>query len=49
MEVEVSWSVGVAVGSGCSHASSATASVRLNTKVPSKDAILDCLDTEMRI
>ena len=40
---------GVGVGSGCSHASSATASTRLNTKMPSKGAVLSCTDAEMKI
>ena len=39
---------GVGVGSDCSHASSATANTRLNTKMPSKDAVLDCADAEMK-
>ena len=45
------WDVGagVGVGSDCSHASSATASTRLNTKIPSKDAVLDCTDIEMKL
>ena len=40
---------GVGVGSDCSHASSATASTRLNTKIPSKDVVLGCTDAEMKV
>ena len=47
--VEVGCTVVVGVGSGCSHASSATASTRLDTKMPSKDAVLGCIDAEMKI
>ena len=49
MEVEVGFSAGVGVGSLRSQASSAAASMRLNTKAPSKVTVLGCDDAEMII